>query len=206
MVYSICSKDVRPDPIDPPMSPAVRATTRRHSARVPNAPAVYRTVGPAGKRRSKPRQGGEISLATPGLDMSTRLRVFQRALRSRVEHHGALLDMVRAVNSTLDPAKLADLVVERAATWLPAPCWAIVRSDASGQLSVLAARGLMPEMGPAVYAVARWVMERSGEFAAADLRRDRRVTDPSVGTVLAFPLTSRGRRIGALIGLDRAPS
>ncbi len=73
-----------------------------------------------------------------------RLRVFQRALRSRIERRDALLDVVRAVNTTLDPARLADLVVQRAATWVPAPCWALVSADLSGQLTVLADRGVTP--------------------------------------------------------------
>src|SRR5205085_7588794 len=29
---------------------------------------------------------------------------------------------------------------------------------------------------------------------------------PSVGTVMAFPLSCRGRRVGAIMGLDRLPS
>ena len=46
------------------------------------------------------------------------------------------------------------MIVERAATWVPAPCWAVVSADLSGELSVLADRGLTPDMGAAVYAVA----------------------------------------------------
>ena len=78
-----------------------------------------------------------------------------------------------------------------------------VSSDLTGQLSVLADKGLMPDMGPAVYAVAKWVMSRGQEFATANLRRDTRVSDQAVGAVLAFPLSCRGRRVGALIALDR---
>ena len=88
--------------------------------------ALYRAVGTAGKRGSKLRRASEISLTVPGLDLATKLRVFQRALRSRVERRDALLDIVRAVNTTLEPNKIADLIVERAATWVPAPCWAVV--------------------------------------------------------------------------------
>src|SRR5881398_3108195 len=91
------------------MSPASRAS------RVPVA--LYQAVGSAGKTGSKLRRASEISLTTPGLDLATKLRVFQRALRSRVERRDALLDIVRAVNTTLEPAKIAELVVERAATW-----------------------------------------------------------------------------------------
>src|SRR5438876_9566140 len=118
--------------------------------------ALYRAVGTAGKRGSKLRRASEISLTTPGLDLATRLRVFQRALRSRVERRDALLDILRAVNTTLEPPKIAELIVERASTWVPAPCWAVVSSDVSGALSVIGDRGLMPDMGPAVYAIATW--------------------------------------------------
>jgi diguanylate cyclase (GGDEF)-like protein len=168
--------------------------------------ALYQAAGPAGKSRSKLRRPSEISLTTPGLDLATRLRVFQRALRSRVERRDALIDIVRAVNTTLEPPKTAELLVERAATWVPAPCWAVVCADLSGQLSVLADLGLQPDMGPAVYAIATWVMNRGQEFVAADLAHDPRITDPAVGAVMSFLLSCRGRRIGALVALDRQPS
>ena len=176
------------------MAPASRAT--RASV------ALYQ-VGPAGKAGSKLRRAGEISLTTPGLDLATKLRVFQRALRSRVERRGALLDIVRAVNTTLEPPKIADQIVERAATWVPAPCWAVVSSDLSGELTVLADRGLVADMSPAVFAVASWVMERGQEFVSASLKEDRRLQSAFVGAIVAFPLACRGRRVGALIGLDR---
>ncbi len=168
--------------------------------------ALYRAVGPPGKAGSKLRRAAEISHNTPDLDLATRLRVFQRALRSRVERRDALLEILRAVNTTLEPARIADLIVERAATWIPAPCWAVVSSDMSGQLFVLAERGLTPEMGPAVYAIAAWVRQRGQEFVTADLRADARVPHEGVGAVLAFPLSCRGRRVGAIIGLDRQAS
>ncbi len=174
--------------------------------REPRPPALSHTVGPAGKRGSKLRRAAEGSSATPGLDLAKRLRVFQHALRSRLERRDALLDIVRAVNTPLDPARLAELIVERAATWVPAPCWAVVSSDLLGQLTVLAQRGLTPDMGPAIYAIADRVMQRGGEFAAANLRSDARVSDQSVGAVLAFPLTGRGRQVAALIGFDRGAS
>jgi diguanylate cyclase (GGDEF)-like protein len=168
--------------------------------------ALFQAVGSAGRSGSKLRRASEISLTTPGLDLSSRLRVFQRALRSRVERRDALIDIVRAVNVTLEPEKIAEVVVERAATWVPAPCWAVVSADLSGQLSVLADRGLTPDMGPAVYAIAQWVMHRGQEFVTADLTHDTRVTDAAVGAVIAFPLACRGRRVGALVALDRQPS
>src|SRR2546423_10408428 len=143
------------------MSPASRATLagmrRDVTDRSPMPVALYRAVGSAGKRGGKLRRASEISLTTPGLDLATKLRVFQRALRSRVERREAVVDIVRAVNATLEPAKIADNVIDRAATWIPAPCWAIVSADQSAELPPLADRGLLPEMGPAVQAIAKWV-------------------------------------------------
>ena len=180
------------------MSPATRAT------KIPAA--LYQTVGTVGKSGSRLRRASEISLTTPGLDLATRLRVFQRALRSRVERRDALLDIVRAVNATLEPPKIAELIVDRSSTWVPAPCWAVVSTDLSDQLSVLADRGLQPDMGAAVHAIGGWVMAKGQEFVTNDLAHDTRVTDPAVGSVIAFPLSCRGRRVGALIALDREAS
>jgi diguanylate cyclase (GGDEF)-like protein len=168
--------------------------------------ARYRAAAPPGKAGSKLREASEIPPATAGLDLATRLRVLHRALRGRIERRDALIDIVRAVNTTLEPAEIADLVVDRAATWVPAPCWALVSSDLSGQLTVLSDRGLGADLGRAAYAVAGWVMQRGEEFVSADLRLDERVSDQTVASVVAFPLSCRGRHIGALIGLDRQRS
>jgi diguanylate cyclase (GGDEF)-like protein len=193
------------------MSAESRATSlstgRRRAARPGRASvSLFRAAGPAGPSGSKLRRAAKISLTTPGPDLATRLRVFQRVLRSLVERRSALLDIVRAVNTTLEPEKIADLIVQRSATWVPAPCWALVAADDAAQLSVLADRGLEPDMGPAVFAIANWVMERGEEFVSGDLRQDTRVTDQAVASVIAFPLSCRGRMVGALIGLDPMPS
>jgi diguanylate cyclase (GGDEF)-like protein len=176
-------------------SPAVRAPV-----------GLVRVAPPARKTRAKPRPSSELAFTTPGLDLATRLRVFRNTIRSRVERRDALLDIVRTVNTSLEPARIAELAVDRAATWIPAPSWALVSADQTGQLSVLADRGLDPGLGPAVYAIAQWVMERGEDFVSADLRQDSRIAQSDAATVVAFPLSCRGRRVGALIGLDGRPS
>ena len=116
--------------------------------------------------------------------------MFQAQVRRRVERGDALLDIVRATSSTLEPVEIAELLVERAAAWIPAPNWAVVSSDLSARLQVLASRGLTPEMGPALHSVANWVMYRGEDFASENLRGDARIRSESVGAVLAFPLVS----------------
>jgi diguanylate cyclase (GGDEF)-like protein len=144
--------------------------------------------------------------STPGTDLGARLRSMHQSLLRRVEDPDTLIDLLRAVNTTLDPSSIATLIVERAATWVPAPCWAVVASDPSGEISILTSRGLPPEVSHGLCAIAGWVMREGDEFVTADLRRDGRVSDPIAGSVIAFPLTCRGRRLGALIALDRMPS
>ena len=156
------------------------------------------------KRASKLRRAGELSLTSSSLDLAGRLHASQRVLRSRVDRRDALVDIIRAVHATLEPAEIADVIVERASAWVPASCWAVVSADLSAQLSVLSGRGVTPENTAAVYAVAKWVMHRGEEFSTDDLRGDARVHGDSMGAVLALPLVGRDRRVGALIGFDHA--
>ncbi|HEX7138901.1 MAG TPA: sensor domain-containing diguanylate cyclase [Vicinamibacterales bacterium] len=167
---------------------------------------LFQPSGSAGRGAATLRRAGGISLNAPSVDLATKLRLFQRTLRSRVERRDAFPDMVRAVNTTLEPARIAELLLERAETWLPAPCWGLVSSDQSGELTVLAERGLAPESGPAVTAIARWVMDRGHEFVSTGMRDDARLHDPSVGAVIAFPLSCRGRHVGALVAFDQLHS
>jgi len=122
--------------------------------------ALYPEVGPTRKSGLKSGRAGEISLSTPGLDLASKLRTSRRSLRGRVERRDALLDMIRAVNATLDPDQVAESIVERAATWVPAPCWAVVCSDASGQVRVAAHRGFGEELTDTACRIAAWVMNR----------------------------------------------
>ncbi len=166
--------------------------------------ALYQAAGSVRKRGSKLRRARDLTLTASGLDLAGRLRAFQRILRSRVERRDALVDFVRAVNATLEPAEIASIIVDHASQWVPARDWALLSSDLSGQLSVLSGRGVTEENEPAVRAVANWVMQHGGEFSSDDLRSDARARAESVGAVLAFPLVGRGHRVGALIGFDHA--
>ncbi len=144
-------------------------------------------------------------MLTPAqLDFAGRLLAGQRVLRGRLDRRETLVDIIRAVHGTLEPSEIAELIVDRAAQWVPAPHWAVVSADPSGQLSVLAGRGVSDHNDADVRAVARWVMNRGEEFSTEDLRADPRVKAQAVGAVFALPLAGRDRRIGALVAFDRA--
>jgi diguanylate cyclase (GGDEF)-like protein len=138
-------------------------------------------------------------------DLATRLRQSQRALKGRLGKPETVLAMLRAAHESLDPARIGEMVVERAVDWLKAGSCAVLATDLDGQVVPLAGRNLTPALTTAAVAVGRWVLAHGREFATADLRRDARVVATG-GAVVAVPLKCRGRSIGALVVLDRAPS
>ena len=168
--------------------------------------AVYRAVNPARGRGSKPRRASEISPTTPGVDLAAKIRALQRPLVRRVAARDAFVQIVRDVHATLDPARVAEVIIDHASTWLPIPGWAVVSGDLSGLVSVLADRGLTAGMKPALESVAGWVIQSGNEFVTAAVALDPRVRAPFAGAGIAFPLACRGRRIGALVALDEIPS
>jgi len=168
--------------------------------------ALYRAGGGVRKRAPKPGRRRDLALTSPSLDFSGRLAASQRALRGRIDRRDTLVDLLRAVHATLEPVEIARLIVERASAWVPAPCWAVVSADLSGQLSVLSGQGVTEDSDAGVRAVAQWVMHRGETFSTDDLTNDARVRAKAIGAALALPLNGRDRRVGALIAFDGAPS
>jgi diguanylate cyclase (GGDEF)-like protein len=66
--------------------------------------------------------------------------------------------------------------------------------------------GLNPNLGPSVWPAAEWVMAHGVELLTADLTKDTRVGGRGAGTVMAWPLVSRGVTMGVLVGVDPQPS
>ncbi len=157
------------------------------------------------KRTSKPRRAGDLSL-TASQDFARRLNASQSVLRGRVDRRETLVEILRAVHATLEPVEIAELIIERASSWMPAPGWAVVSADVSGQLTVLSSRGVSEENEPDVRAIAKWVMHRGEEFASENVCNDPRIRAQALGAVLALPLSGRDRRVGALVAFDRAPA
>ena len=94
-----------------------------------------------------------------------------RALKARFDRRNALVEVVRDAHATLDPQKVAAWLVRQADEWIPAPCWAVIAPDSNGQLTVLADKGLLPALGPSVWAVADWVAAEGGSCSRRILRK-----------------------------------
>src|SRR5262245_3343592 len=121
---------------------SLSAGRRRRSQADRESMPIYKTVALPQKGGAKVRRAIELAPAAPSADLAMRLRRRQRAIRSLVEGREVLVELIGAVNSTLEPEKVAELVIDRAARWIPAPCWAVVASNSSGELVVSGSRGL----------------------------------------------------------------
>ncbi len=144
---------------------------------------------------------------SPGVrpDLASRLRQTQRALKGRLGNPETHLVLLRAAHDTLDPHRIGDLLVDRAIQWFKATSCAVLVADQDGQIIPLAGRGLSPRLSAASVDVSRWVMSHGREFCTSDLRKDTRLQG-ACGAVMAVPLRSRTRTVGALVVLDRAPA
>jgi len=140
--------------------------------------------------------------AGTGHDLADRLHAAARSQRPRLERRETLIEFLRGLSAPVDPPGISQFVVDAAVAWLPAQALALVSLDAEGDPILLASRGTVADMEPAVFNVASWVIEQGQEFITANLNRDTRVSGLA-GAVVGLPLTCRGRRPGALIAIDR---
>jgi len=144
------------------------------------------------------------------MDFADRLRPLQTALRRKLARADVLAEMMRAVNSSLDPERVADTLVQRVAEWVPAPGWLVLVIDDAGRVRSLAARALTAALTEPAQAVGEWVLKTGEVFATANLAADPRVPHQESGgpraAVIAFPLECRDQTVGALVAMDRGPS
>ena len=114
--------------------------------------------------------------------------------------------MIRAVNASLDPERVAEALVARATEWVPAPGWLVLARNDSGGIQPMATRALSPALDAAATAVGGWVIRTGEVFSSADVSGDRRLIRADAAVAVAaigLPLESRGGVIGALVAIDR---
>ena len=139
-------------------------------------------------------------------DLAARLRQSASGLHDRLNRRDTLVELIRSVNATLDPRKVADALLSQVSGWFPATCFVVAVQDGSQRASVIAERGTCDAYGEGLERVARWITEHNEEFMSASLATDERLTNGPAVTVAGFPLRCRARTIGALIAMDPSPS
>jgi diguanylate cyclase (GGDEF)-like protein len=146
----------------------------------------------------KPASGGRQ-------DLAEKVRALQAPLGRSLARAEALAELIRAVNASLDPERVAEAIVTRVSEWIPAAGWLVLASGFDGRPHGLAARALTAAQEAAAHGVGGWVIRTGEVFSAADVSADRRVSvqDGAAAAVVALPLECRGRTIGAVVGIDR---
>ena len=139
-------------------------------------------------------------------DLAARLRQGASALQDRLNRRETLIELIRTVNATYDPRKVADGLLAQVQSWFPAACLVVAVQDGSQHASLIAERGPCETYSEGLERVARWITEHNEEFMTASLATDERVSAGHTATVIGFPLRCRARTIGAIIALDPVPS
>ena len=131
-------------------------------------------------------------------------------MRRQLTRADVLTEMIRAVNASLEPERVADAIVARVSAWIPVPGWLVLASTEDGEIRPLASRGIPPTLEAAAQHVGELVARSTTPFYSADIAADSRVPKAEPrhppAAAIGFPLECRGRTVGALIGIDRAPS
>jgi diguanylate cyclase (GGDEF)-like protein len=114
--------------------------------------------------------------------------------------------MVRAVNATLDPERVAEALVARVSDWIPAPGWMVLAVDGGGRARSMAVAGLTPAFEACAEAIGAWVMRTGEVYSTGSVAEDRRILDATGAAAIGFPLDCRGRTVGAIVAIDRMPA
>ena len=130
-------------------------------------------------------------------------------MRRRLTRAGVLTEMIRVVNASLEPERVADAIAVQASAWIPVSGWLVVATTEDGEVRSMASRGIPSTLELAAQAVGEFVARSTGPFYSADIAVDGRLPKAEPrhppAAVMGFPLECRGRTVGALIGIDRVP-
>jgi K+-sensing histidine kinase KdpD len=118
-------------------------------------------------------------------DLAARLRQAAEGLQDRLNRRDTLIELIRSVNATLDPRKVADALLAQVHGWFPTTCLVIAVQDGSQRASLIAERGPCEEYSDGLERVARWITEHNEEFMSASLATDARLPDFRCGAVRA---------------------
>ena len=95
-------------------------------------------------------------------------------MRRRLTRADAFTEILRAVNASLEPERVADAMIAGLADWIPVSGWLVLASDEGGARRI-AAPGLPPALEPAAQAVGEFVLGGAGVFCSADVSADPRL-------------------------------
>jgi diguanylate cyclase (GGDEF)-like protein len=135
-------------------------------------------------------------------DLAARLTQGAGVLQDQLTRRDTLVELIRTVNATLEPRKVAESLLVLAHGWFPVACVGVAVQDGTQRLSLMAERGPCGPFREDLISVARWVCDHDEPFMSANLKSDRRLSSVNPAAVVGFPLWCRSRTIGALLALE----
>ena len=85
-------------------------------------------------RQSRARPSSRKAPPAGRQDLAGRLRPLQAEMRRRLTRADVLTEMIRAVNASLEPERVADAMVARVSAWIPVPGWLVLASTEDGEI------------------------------------------------------------------------
>jgi diguanylate cyclase (GGDEF)-like protein len=149
----------------------------------------------------------ERALGLPGEhDLSERLADGADRLTALAARGDVIVDTMRVLNLSTDPAMVASTLSARVSEWLPMASWSVVALAGDGSVQFLASRPQDPSLRGPAEAIADVVAQREQAFVSARLAGDARVGESIEAAGLGWPIVAHGVVVGVLVGIDHGRS
>ena len=113
--------------------------------------------------------------------------------------------MIRAVNASLEPERVAEALMARVSGWIPRAGWLVLAEDGGGADATDGRRGLAPPLDRRRRRSRLGHAQRRGLQLPGIWARTGGVSDTAGAAAVGFRWRAAGAQIGALVAVDRAP-
>ena len=145
----------------------------------------------------------ERALGLPGVhDLADRIQDGAESLASHAARADVIVDLMRMLNMSTDPAMVASALSTRMSEWLPMASWSVVAVESDGSVRFLAGRPQDASMRAPAEAVADVVAQREHPFVSARLASDTRIGEHVEAAAMGWPIVAHGAVVGVLVGID----
>ena len=149
----------------------------------------------------------ERALGLPGEhDLADRLIEGGDALAALASRADVIVDLMRVLNLSTDPAMVAASLSTRMAEWMPMASWSVVAVESDGSVQYLSGRPQDPQLRAPAEAIADVVAQREQSFVSPRLAADARIGEHVEAAALGFPIVAHGMVVGVLVGIDHGRS
>ena len=145
----------------------------------------------------------EHALGLPGeVDLADRMDESAGRLMRLAGKSDLMLELLRAVNVSTDPAAVAAALVGRAAVWLPVAGWSVVGVEPDGGVHWLGGQQLDGMLKGPIEAIADAVVQSGHPYISPRVAGDPRVGELVEAAAIGWPLVANGSLVGVLVGFD----